>query len=370
MKFIDLQTPYELAKAEFQSAIHRVLEHGQYINGPEITELEPVLAQYVGAKHCITMSSGTTALKIPMMALDIGPGDEVITTTFSFFATAETIIMQGAKPVFVDVDPKTFNLDPALLEAAITPRTKLILPVSLYGQCAEMDAINAIAAKYQLPVLEDAAQSFGATYRGRRSGALTTMAATSFFPSKPLGCYGDGGAAFTNDDALAEKMRMILNHGQKTRYVHECIGMNGRFDTIQAAILLIKMPFFEEELEKRQQVAKAYTERFQAYGIAPYIEPHNKSAFAQYTLQVNHRDQFQQCLQAEGIPTAIHYPMPLHWQPIFRSMHLDTVSYPVAENVANRVISLPFHPYLTEETIDRIAKTVIETIKQLDVAAV
>ncbi len=347
MEFIDLKSQYRRLKSEIDAGIQRVLDHGQYILGPEVAELEDKLAAYTGAKHCITVANGTDALQIAQMALGIGPGDEVITPGFTYIATAETVALLGAKPVYVDIDPRTYNLDPALLEAAITPRTKAIIPVSLYGQCADFDAINAIAAKHGIPVIEDAAQSFGASYKGKKSCNLSTIACASFFPSKPLGCYGDGGAIFTNDNELSKVMRQIARHGQDRRYHHIRVGVNSRLDTLQAAILLPKLAVFDEEMQQRQQVAQRYTQLLNQAGIAttPHIKPHNTSAWAQYTVQVNQREQVQAKLQAAGIPTAVHYPIPLNQQPAVADAgaHL-----PVGDAVAQRVFSLPMHPYLGE----------------------
>lgn len=345
MEFIDLKTQYQRLKADIDAGIQRVLDHGQYILGPEVAELEEKLAAYTGSKHCITVANGTDALQIAQMALGIGPGDEVITPGFTYIATAETVALLRAKPVYVDIDPRTYNLDPALLEAAITPRTKAIVPVSLYGQCADFDVINAIAAKHGIPVIEDAAQSFGATYKGRKSCNLSTIACASFFPSKPLGCYGDGGAIFTNNDELAKVMRQIARHGQDRRYHHIRVGVNSRLDTLQAAILLPKLGIFDDEIEQRQRVAATYDRLLNEAGIhtTPYIEPHNVSAWAQYTIRVNNRDVVQNALKAAGIPTAVHYPTPLNKQPAVADAN---VQLPVGDAVAQRVMSLPMHPYL------------------------
>lgn len=344
IEFIDLKAQQALIKDKIDANIQRVLAHGQYILGPEVAELEEKLAAFVGAKYCISVANGTDALQIAQMALGIGPGDEVITPGFTYIATAETVALLGAKPVYVDVDPRTYNLDPHLLEAAITPRTKAIIPVSLYGQCADFDAINAIAARHGIPVIEDAAQSFGATYKGKRSCNLTTIACTSFFPSKPLGCYGDGGAIFTNDDELAKVMRQIARHGQDRRYHHIRVGVNSRLDTLQAAILLPKLEIFPHELERREQVAQDYGRLLGDAGIAaPFVEAHNCSAWAQYTVQVAGRDKVQESLKAAGIPTAVHYPIPLNRQPAVRD---DVASLPVGDAIAERVMSLPMHPYL------------------------
>ncbi len=354
MDFIDLKTQYQGLKAQIDANIQKVLAHGQYILGPEVSELEEKLAAFVGAKYCISVANGTDALQIAQMALGIGPGDEVITPGFTYIATAETVALLGAKPVYVDIDPRTYNLDPALLEAAITPRTKAIIPVSLYGQCADFDAINAIAAKHGIPVIEDAAQSFGATYKGKRSCNLTTIACTSFFPSKPLGCYGDGGAIFTNDDELARVLRQIARHGQDRRYHHIRVGVNSRLDTLQAAILLPKLDILEEEIELRQQVAARYDRLLAAAGCGregsallamPHVAPHNRSAWAQYTIRVAERSALQQRLEAAGVPTAVHYPIPLNRQPAVADP--DAV-LPVGDLLAEQVLSLPMHPYLGE----------------------
>lgn len=361
IEFIDLKTQQALIKDKIDANIQRVLAHGQYILGPEVAELEEKLAAFVGAKYCISVANGTDALQIAQMALGIGPGDEVITPGFTYIATAETVALLGAKPVYVDVDPRTYNLDPQLLEAAITPRTKAIIPVSLYGQCADFDAINAIAARYGIPVIEDAAQSFGATYKGKRSCNLTTIACTSFFPSKPLGCYGDGGAIFTNDDELAKVMRQIARHGQDRRYHHIRVGVNSRLDTLQAAILLPKLDIFSRELELREQVARRYACLLGAAGIAaPFIEDHNHSAWAQYTVQVEARDKVQEHFKAAGVPTAVHYPIPLNRQP---AVHDDTASLPVGDSIAERVMSLPMHPYLQESSLSVIVETLARGIQ-------
>lgn len=363
MKFIDLDRQYQGAKVHIDEAIQRVLAHGRYVQGPEVEALESRLAEMAGVKHCVLVSSGTTALSMALMALDVGPGDEVITSPFSFFASAETILLLGAKAVFVDIDPKTYNLDPKLLEAAITPKTKAIMPVSLYGQCADFDLINAIADKHQVPVIEDAAQSLGATYKGRPSCGLTTLACTSFFPSKPLGCYGDGGACFTDRDDLAENLRLIRNHGEQTRYQHVRIGINGRCASMQAAILLAKLDHvWSGELEQRQQVARWYDESLPPEITTPYVEPHNVSTYAQYTVQVDDRDRVRELLQEAGIPTAVHYPKGIHEQPALLSLQPEKQHYPVTEALAQRVMSLPFHPYLTQSEVTRIANSLVDCV--------
>lgn len=360
IEFIDLKAQQALIKDKIDANIQRVLAHGQYILGPEVAELEEKLAVFVGAKYCISVANGTDALQIAQMALGIGPGDEVVTPGFTYIATAETVALLGAKPVYVDVDPRTYNLDPHLLEAAITPRTKAIIPVSLYGQCADFDAINAIAARHDIPVIEDAAQSFGATYKGKRSCNLTTIACTSFFPSKPLGCYGDGGAIFTNDDELAKVMRQIARHGQDRRYHHIRVGVNSRLDTLQAAILLPKLEIFPHELERREQVAQDYGRLLVDAGIAaPFVEAHNCSAWAQYTVQVAGRDKVQESLKAAGIPTAVHYPIPLNRQPAVKD---DAACLLVGDAIAERVMSLPMHPYLDDASQRVIIQTLQESL--------
>lgn len=358
IEFIDLKAQQARLKDKIEAGIQNVLTHGQYILGPEVKELEEKLAAYVGAKYCITCANGTDALQIAQMAFGIGPGDEVITPGFTYIATAETVAILGATPVYVDVNPNTYNLDVAQLEAAITPRTKAIIPVSLYGQCADFDAINAIAAKYNIPVIEDAAQSFGATYKGRKSCNLTTVACTSFFPSKPLGCYGDGGAIFTNDDELAKVIRQIARHGQDRRYHHIRVGMNSRLDTLQAAILLPKLEILDEEMQARQRVAETYTKLFNEAGVntTPCIEAHNQSAWAQYTIQVESRDDVQAKLKEQGIPTAVHYPIPLNKQPAVANAN---VSLPVGDAIAERVMSLPMHPYLNVEAQETIVAALL-----------
>jgi len=368
VNFIDLKTQYRRIKPSVDGRIARVLEHGQYVMGPEVLELEQSLARYCGTRHCVAVSSGTDALLIALMALDIRPGDEVITAPFTFFATAEMIALIGARPVFVDVDPQTYNLDPAKLEAAITPRTKAIMPVSLYGQCADFDAINAIACRHELPVIEDAAQSFGAIYRGRRSNALGLIGATSFFPSKPLGCYGDGGALFTNDDALAKLMGEIRVHGQDRRYHHPRLGLTGRLDSIQAAVLLAKMEIFDDEVAARERAAGVYARLIeQVFGPGgrvrpPWIAPGNASVYAQYTVEVDEREIVETRMKALGVPTAVHYPMSLHEQPVFGYLGQPAGSFPVSEAAARRVLSLPMHPYLTEAQQQQVVAALAEAV--------
>lgn len=362
MQFIDLKQQYQLIKDDVLNEINQVLDSGQYIMGDKVPQLEKVLTEYTGAKHCVGVCDGTKALLIAMMALGIKPGDEVIVPAFTFIATASMVSLLGAVPVFADVDEKTYNLDPSKIEALITSKTKAIIPVSLYGQCADFNAINAIAAKHNLVVIEDGAQSFGATYQGKQSCNLTTIATTSFFPSKPLGCYGDGGAVFTNDDELAQKIRWIRVHGQDKRYHHAVLGLNGRLDTLQAGVLLAKMRIFAKEVVLREQVAKRYDQLFaDANCTTPFIANGNTSVYAQYTLVVDDRDGLIKHLNANDVPTAVHYPIPLHKQPIFvNNYHGQDLS--ISEKIAAKVVSLPMHPYLDAATQDKIVATVKEFI--------
>ena len=359
MNFIDLEQQQNRIKKQIDTNITKVLAHGRYIMGPEVSELEEQMADYVGVKYCIGVSSGTDALLIAMMALEIGPGDEVITTPFTFIATSEMIKLLGAKPVFVDIDPQTYNIDPEKISSAITDNTKLILPVSLYGQCADMDAINTIAKQHNLPVLEDGAQSFGATYKGRKSCNLSTVGCTSFFPSKPLGCYGDGGAIFTNDDVLAKMMCEIRVHGQDKRYSHPRLGINGRLDTIQAAVLLAKFEIFPDEVIQRDRVGRQYTASINAMQstiVAPQIRSNCTTVYAQYSIMANNREQLIAKLNKMNIPTAVHYPVPLHLQPPFYNNQLNL---PVVEDVATKIVSLPMHPYLSTEDIEKVSRALV-----------
>jgi len=362
MEFCDLKSQYQRLKADIDAGIQRVLDHGQYILGPEVAELEGKLAAYTGSRYCTTVANGTDALQIALMALGVGPGDEVITPGFTYIATAETVALLRAKPVYVDIDARTYNLDPSLLEAAITPRTKAIIPVSLYGQCADFDAINAIAARHGITVIEDAAQSFGASYKGHKSCNLSTIACTSFFPSKPLGCYGDGGGVFTNDEELAKVIRQIARHGQDRRYHHVRVGVNSRLDTLQAAILLPKLAVLDEEMERRQQLALRYTVRLNGIGIGatPYVESFNVSAWAQYTIQVDGREEFQKRLSCAGVPTAVHYPIPLNTQPAVAD---STVELPAGNQIATRVVSLPMSPGLTEAQQDKVVAAISTALR-------
>lgn len=358
MEFIDLKAQYNAARTSIDARIHAVLEHGQYIMGPEVAELEARLAAYTGARHCITVASGTEALLISLMALGIAPGDEVITTPFSFIATAEAIVLLGATPVFVDIDAATCNIDATLIEAAITARTRAIMPVSLYGQSADMDEINAIAERHGLCVIEDAAQSFGASYRGRKSCNLSRIGCTSFFPSKPLGCYGDGGAIFTSDDELATAMREIRVHGQSRRYVHTRIGVGGRMDTLQCAIVLAKLERFDWEIEQRVKAAALYDALFAGKVRSVTRRLDRSSVFAQYTVVLEERERVQAVLHAAGIPTAVHYPVPMHRQPAYLKLG-RAQACPVALALAGQVMSLPMGPYLDAASAHQVATALL-----------
>lgn len=362
MEFIDLKQQYRLYKAEIQERMNRVLDNGQFIMGPEVKELEATLAAYVGMKHGIGCGNGTDALLLPLMAHNVGPGNEVITVPFTFAASAEVVAFLGAKPVFVDVDEQNFNMNPALLEKAINPRTKAIMPVSLYGQTPDMDLINAIARKHNVVVIEDACQSFGAEYKGRKSCGLSDYSATSFFPSKPLGCYGDGGMVFTNDDTMALKIRNLVAHGQSKRYEHKYIGLNFRLDTLQAAVMLAKWPYFESEAEARNRIGARYSECFAGTkAITQKIEPWcTRSVYAQYSIRIPNRDKLIAELNARGIPTAVHYPIPLHMQEAYKYLGYKEGDFPVSEKVSQEIMSLPMHPFLTDAEIVQIANAVKE----------
>ena len=366
MNFIDLKAQQEKILPALNERIQRVLAHGQYIMGPEVKELEERLAAYVGVKHAISCSSGTDALLMPLMAFGVGPGDAIFTTPFTFIATAEVIQLLGATPVFVDIDPRTFNIDPEALAQSVAslgrnPKTanlkpKGIIPVDLFGQPADYDPINALAGEHRLFVLEDAAQSFGAAYKGRRAGALAEVAATSFFPAKPLGCYGDGGAIFTNDDEMASVLHSIRVHGQGThKYDNVRIGINGRLDSLQAAILLAKIEIFDQEVAARQEVARRYGEALKEVVETPYVAPECTSVWAQYSVLSDHREDLQRKLNAASVPTAIYYPLPLHLQGAFSHLGHQPGDFPVSEQAAQRIISLPMHPYLQSAEQEKIA---------------
>jgi UDP-2-acetamido-2-deoxy-ribo-hexuluronate aminotransferase len=356
MDFIDLKAQYAALRDNINARIQRVLDHGQYIMGPEVQELEARLAAYTGSSHCITVASGTEALLISLMALGLKPGDEVITSPFTFAATAEMIVLLGGKPVLVDIDPQTCNLDASLIESRISERTRAVMPVSLYGQCADMTAINAIADRHGLPVIEDAAQSFGATHHGRRSCNLSTFGCTSFFPSKPLGCYGDGGAIFTNDDALAEACRQIRVHGQSQRYTHTRVGVGGRMDTLQCAVVLGKLDRFEWEIDQRLRLGESYGRLLSDIpGVRPLaVRQENTCVWAQYTIFTQGRSAIQDALKAAGIPTAVHYPKPIHHQPAY-SHWASADDCPNSIRAAGEVLSLPMSADLSESDQRRIA---------------
>lgn len=357
INFIDLQAQYQKYKEEIDFEIHDVLNTSSYIMGSKVAELETNLSKFVGVQHSIACSSGTDALLLALMALDIKAGDEVITSPFTFIATAEMIALVGAKPVFVDIDEKTYNINPLKIEAAITEKTKAIMPVSIFGQTSDMSAIDAIAKKHNLKVIEDAAQSFGAEYKDKKSCNLTDVACTSFFPAKPLGCYGDGGAIFTNDDELAKKIKVILNHGQSSKYFHSHIGINGRIDTIQAGVLNVKLKYFQEEIEKRQAIAQQYSQSLKNV-IVPLVQNNSTSVWAQYCIRVPNRDEMMKKCSEKGIPTAIYYPLPLHLQEVFQYLGYKNGDFPITEKVSSEIMALPMSAFLTEEEQNYIIKVV------------
>lgn len=366
MQFIDLKKQYQLLRDPINSRIQQVLDHGQYIMGPEVKELETALCAYTGAKHCITVASGTEALLISLMALGVTAGDEVITTSFTFVATAEVIALLGAVPVFVDVEIDTCNILASEIEAKITPRTKAIIPVSLYGQCGDMDEVNAIADKHGITVIEDAAQSFGATYKGKKSCNLSKIGCTSFFPSKPLGCYGDGGAIFTSDDELAQAMREIRVHGQSGRYYHTRVGVGGRMDTLQCAVVLAKLERFEAEVEQRIQIGERYRQLLADLpegASLVTVRPDRDSVWAQFTVMVPNREAVIASLREAGVPTAVHYPRPIHMQPAY-AQYANGCATPNSEHLAERVMSLPMHPYMDEDTLSVVCKALTRALQQ------
>lgn len=368
MEFIDLKKQYKLYKKEIDQAMHSVLDEGHYIMGKEIKQLETALANFVGVKHCIGASSGTDTLLMALMALDIGPGDEVITVSFTWISTVEVIALLGATPVLVDIEPETYNIDIAKLEAAITPRTKAIMPVSLFGQMPDYNKINAIAKKHNIPVIEDAAQSFGASQNGKKSCGVTLIGSTSFYPAKPFGCYGDGGALFTNDDELASKMRAIRVHGGEVRHHHTCVGINGRLDTLQAAILLAKFPHFPGEVQARQRIGERYNAQLQDVCVTPPTQKGNTHVYAQYTIRVPERNDVVKFLNEKGVPTAIHYPKCVHQQPAFAYLGYDSTQLPESEKAAKEVLSLPMHPWLTTEEQDTVIAAVKEALATITVS--
>ena len=359
INFIDLQAQYQTYKDEIDKEVLEVFSSAQFIGGEKLNRLENSLATYTGAKHAIGCSSGTDSLLLALLALDIGAGDEVITTPFTFIATAEVIALLGAKAVFVDIEKDFYNIDASKIEAVITDKTKAIMPVSLYGQCADMDAINEIAKKHSLPVIEDACQSFGATYNSKKSCNLSTIGCTSFFPSKPLGAYGDGGAIFTSDDELAKKIKMLLNHGQNERYKHKYIGINGRLDAVQAAVLNVKLKHFDKEVGQRDEIGARYSDLLEnADVITPKIAPTNTSVYAQYSIRVKDREAMVAKLSAKDIPTAVHYPVPLHLQVAFKNLGYKKGDFPISEEISTQIMSLPMSPYLTEIQQDYIADAI------------
>lgn len=364
MKFTDLHSQYLPIKDKIEARIAKVLEHGQYVMGPEVYELEAALAKYVGVKHCVTTSSGTNALMLSLMTLGIKCGDSVVTTPLSFFATAEVIAFLGAKPVFVDVDHRTYNLDPDKLQNAIRKNNaKAVIPVSLYGQCANFDEINIVCNRLGVPIVEDGAQSFGAIYKGKKSCSLSEIGCTSFFPSKPLGTYGDGGACFTNDDELANKLRILRSHGETSKYNHVSVGTNSRFNTIQAAILLEKLEVFDAEVASRQAIAELYDKQLSTVVTTPFIELGSKSVYAQYTVQVDDRDSVMKKLADKDVPTMVHYPIPMHKQIALAYLGYGDSSLPVAEKVVSRVLSLPMHPNLSYAEQLKVIDRLIETVR-------
>ena len=363
MQFIDLKTQQARIREDVEARLRAVLDHGQYILGPEVTEMEQQLAAYAGVDHCVSAASGTDALLLALMALDIGPGDEVITTPFSFIATAEVIGLVGATPVFVDIERDTFNIDPSKLAEAISDKTRAIVPVSLFGLCADMDAINDIAAEHGVSVIEDAAQSFGATYKGRRSCGLSSIACTSFFPAKPLGCYGDGGAVFTTDAEIATRLKELRNHGQDRQYHHPRLGINGRMDGMQAAVVLSKLSIFDDEVAARARIGARYSELLTGSNcVTPFIPEGYQSVYAQYTLQVENRDAVREALQTAGVPSAVYYPVTLDQQPALKDISRVSGSLEVTHEMAEKVVSLPMHPYLDEATQQRVVDAVKQTV--------
>lgn len=365
--FIDLKSQYLAYKDEIDGAMARVVDSCGFIQGPEVAALESELSEYTGVKHCITCSSGTDALLIALLTLGIQQGDEVITTPFSFFATAEVVSLLGAHPVFADIDAHTYNIQADLIESNITEKTKAIIPVNLYGQPADMDKINDIAERRGLFVIEDAAQSFGSVYRGKKSCGLATIGCTSFYPAKPLGCFGDGGALFTDDDELAAAARCLMNHGQDAGYRHSRIGINGRLDALQAAVLRVKLAHFDEELAARERVAERYSAALESSAFnPPRILPDRTSVFAQYTVRTEQRDTFRSFLKEHGVPSAVHYPLPIYRQEAYLKLWSNKIesyaaSCPNTEAAAREVVSLPFGPFLSEEAQERV----IEAIKSI-----
>lgn len=358
MKFVDLQNQFAAYEADIRAGMDEVLRSSQFILGPKGAELERTLASYVGARHAVACSSGTDALLLALLAYGAGPGDEIITTPFTFIATAEVIALIGATPVFVDIDPETYNIDPAKVEDAVTKATRGIIAVSLFGQCADMDALERIASEYGLFLIEDGCQSFGAARNGKRSCGFSHAGTTSFFPSKPLGCYGDGGMVFTSDDAVADRLAGLRNHGQWERYRHRAIGINGRLDELQAAVLLAKFPHFPSELVRRAQAGAYYSERLGDVVKVPSIAPGNTHVYAQYSIRAPRRDELAAHLGENGIPTAVHYPIPLHRQEAFSGLGYEEGDFPVASAVSREILSLPMSAFLSRVDQDEVIRQV------------
>ncbi len=368
MEFVDIKTQYRLLKPEIDARIHAVLDHGRFIMGPEIAEMEAQLAKFVGVEQCISVSSGTHSLEIALRALDIGPGDEVITVPFTWISSAEIILLVGATPVFVDIEPTTFNIDVDQIETAITPRTRAIIPVSLFGQMPDYQRINEIAERHGICVIEDAAQSFGATQHGKRSCSVTRIASTSFFPAKPLGCFGDGGALFTDDRELALKMAAIRTHGGLQRHHHPYVGTNGRMDTIQAAVILAKLPTFEDEVRRRNEIGARYSEMLRGVCVIPEIAVGNTHVYAQYTIRAPERDAVAERMRERGIPTAVYYPKCVHEQPVFAPWGYKAGDFPVSEKAAREVLSLPMHPFLEAADMERVVTALSESVSEREFA--
>ena len=358
---VDVVGQYQKIKPEIDAAIQRVMNSGQYILGKEVSEFENEIAAYLGVRHAIGCASGTDALQAAMMALGVKPGDEIITTPFTFVATTETIVLLGAKPVYVDIDPQTFNLDPAGIELAITKKTKAIIPVHLYGQAVDMDPLIAVANKYGIPIIEDMCQAIGTEYKGKKVGGLGTIGCLSFFPSKNLGAFGDGGMLVTNDVALAERLRMIVAHGSRVRYKHEILGVNSRLDTLQAAMLRVKLKYLDRWIEARRTAAVLYNKLFQDSAVVtPFEAAYGKHVFHQYTVRLKNRDIVAQHLLEKKIPYGIYYPIPLHLQEAYRSVSICPKPLPVTEQAVREVLSLPMHTELDADQQRYIADHILE----------
>ena len=362
--FVDLARQQKRIRKHILRGVKDVLNHGKYIMGSEVKTLEEKLAEYVGVKHCICTSSGTDALFIALIAKGIQPGNEVITTPFTFIATVESIVRAGARPVFVDIDPDTYNIDASKIEAKITPKTRAVMAVSLFGQCPDFDALQKICRKYKLALIEDAAQSFGAEYNGKRSCSIADISCTSFFPAKPLGGYGDGGACFTDDELLASVLREVINHGQNSKYSYTRHGINGRLDTLQAAILIEKLKVFPDEIKKRIKIAGRYTQALKNHVKTPFVSEYNKSIYSQYTIETEHQSEVQKKMKMRGIPTTVYYPKPLYVQPIFSNGDMNT-RLKHTDRACKRVLSLPMCSYLTQKNQDYVIRSLIEVLENI-----